>query len=82
MDNKNNSSKIWISENNFVYLYQILKPRYMKDLGLIKEFIEIDGEKYFHYLFGGKYTCTKFIVINGIHYYNSNKPSQDQMTVG
>lgn len=54
----------------------------MKDLGLIREFIEIDGEKYFHYLFGGKYTCTKFIVVNGIHYYNSNKPPQSELPVG
>jgi len=40
----------------------------------LKEFIEIDDVKYYHYSFGGKYTCDKFVVINGVHWYNSNKP--------
>lgn len=46
----------------------------MNTLSLMKDFIEIDGEKYWHYTHGGKYTSTKFIVWNGIHFYNSNKP--------
>lgn len=41
---------------------------------IIKDFIKVDGETYWHYTFGGKYTCTKFITIQGINYYNSNKP--------
>ena len=45
----------------------------------LKEFIVIDEEKYYHYSFGGKYTATKFVVINGLHWYNSNKPPQDGM---
>jgi hypothetical protein len=45
----------------------------------LKEFIVIDEEKYYHYSFGGKYTATKFLVINGLHWYNSNKPPQDGM---
>ena len=37
--------------------------------------ITIDGEKYYHHSYGGKYTSTKFIVINQIHYYNAKTPS-------
>ena len=44
----------------------------------LKDFVTIDGEKYWHYTFGGKYTSTKFVVINDIHYYNSNKPPQEE----
>ena len=47
----------------------------MNTLSLLKNFIEIDGEKYYHYTYFGKYTATKFIVWEGIHYYNSNRPS-------
>jgi len=43
----------------------------------IKDFVEIDGEKYWHYTFGGKYSSDKFVVINDIHYYNSNKPLEN-----
>jgi hypothetical protein len=50
----------------------------MNTLQLLKESINIDGETYFHYNFGGKYSATKWIVINGITYYNSNKPPQDE----
>ena len=46
-----------------------------------KDFLEIDGEKYYHYTYGGKYNATKFVVINGIHYYNSNKPPQDEYAI-
>ena len=45
----------------------------------LKEFIVIDDVKYYHYSFGGKYTASKFVVINGLHWYNSNKPPQDGM---
>ena len=54
----------------------------MNTLGLLKDFIEIDGEKYYHYTYGGKYTSTKFIVIDGIHYYNSTEPSDNLIPVG
>lgn len=45
----------------------------MNTLSALKDFIVIDDEKYYHYTFGGKYTATKFIVWEGIHYYNTNK---------
>ena len=51
----------------------------MNTLGLLKDFIEIDGEKYYHYTNGGKYKCTKFIVVNGIHYYNGGKSLTEDM---
>jgi len=50
----------------------------MNAFSLLKDFITIDGEKYYHYTYGGKYSATKFIVIEGIHYYNSNKPPIDE----
>lgn len=54
----------------------------MNTLNLIKDSITIDGETYFHYTNGGKYSATKFVVIEGIHYYNSNKPlSEEPMVV-
>ena len=46
----------------------------MNILSMLKDFIVIDGEKYWHYSFGGKYTSDKFIVWDKIHWYNSNKP--------
>lgn len=46
----------------------------MNTFSLNKEFIVVDEEKYYHYTYGGKYSATKSIVIDGIHYYNSNKP--------
>ena len=46
----------------------------MNTFSLLKDFINIDGVKYYHYELGGKWTATKFVVINGIHYYNSNRP--------
>lgn len=46
----------------------------MNSFSLLKDFITIDGEYYYHFELGGKWTATKFVVINGIHYYNSNKP--------
>lgn len=48
----------------------------MMDTITLKDFVTIDGEKYWHYTFGGKYTSTKFVTIQGINYYNSNKPSE------
>lgn len=53
----------------------------MNTFSLLKDFITIDGEKYWHYTFGGKYTSNKFIVVDGIHYYNSNTPSDNQIPV-
>jgi len=50
----------------------------MNTLQLLKESITIDGETYFHYTFGGKYSATKWIVVEGVHYYNSNKPPIDE----
>ena len=46
----------------------------MNTFSLNKEFIVVDEERYYHYTYGGKYSSTKSIVIDGIHYYNSNKP--------
>lgn len=46
----------------------------MKSFSQLKEYLVIDGEKFYHYGFGGKYTATKFIVWDGIHWYNSNRP--------
>ena len=46
----------------------------MNTLSLLNDFIIIDGERYYHFELGGKWTATKFIVWDGIHYYNSNKP--------
>ena len=46
----------------------------MQTFSLLKNFITIDGEKYYHYGYGGKWTATKFLVIEGIHYYNSYRP--------
>lgn len=45
----------------------------------LKESITIDNKTFYHYSLGGKYTCTEFVVINGLHWYNSNKPPQDGM---
>jgi len=38
------------------------------------KYIVVDEEKYWHYTYGGKWTATKSIVIEGIHFYNSNRP--------
>jgi hypothetical protein len=46
----------------------------MNTLSILKDFITIDGERYWHYTAGGKWTATKFIVWDGVHFYNSNKP--------
>ena len=46
----------------------------MNTLSIWNDSITIDGEKYYHYTFGGKWTATKWIVWNGIYWYNSNKP--------
>ena len=42
----------------------------MNSFSLLKDFITIDNEKYYHYELGGKWNATKFVVINGVHYYN------------
>ena len=46
----------------------------------LKDSIVVDGVTYWHYTFGGKYTCTGFITVQGINYYNSNKPSDVMMS--
>jgi len=56
------------------YICVNFKRHYMNSFSLLKDFIIIDDEKYYHYEIGGKWTSTKFVVINGIHYYNSNRP--------
>ena len=53
----------------------------MNTLQILKETIQIDGTTYYHYTFGGKYTSDKWVVINGIHYYNSNKYPSDDIVV-
>ena len=50
----------------------------MNTFSLLNDSMTIDGEKYWHYTYGGKFTSTKFIVIDGIHYYNSNKPPVEE----
>ena len=45
----------------------------MNKLSSLKDVMVIDDVKYYHYTHGGKWTATKFIVWDGIHYYNSNK---------
>lgn len=37
---------------------------------LAKGVIEIDGEKYHHYMYNGKYKSKKWIVWDDVHYYN------------
>lgn len=51
----------------------------MNNLLQNKDFIVIDEEKYYHYSFFGKYKSTKFVVINGIHYYNQPKVSLSEL---
>jgi len=36
--------------------------------------IKLDGETYYHFSHGGKWTSDKFIIVDGETYYNSNKP--------
>ena len=44
-------------------------------MGLIyKDSFVVDGERYFHYSYGGKWTSDKFVTVHGINYYNSDKP--------
>ena len=44
----------------------------MKAITLLKDSITIDGKKFYHYSLGGKWNSTNFVVIEGIHYYNSS----------
>lgn len=41
----------------------------------LKDELEVDGEIYYHYSLGGKNHCTKFVVVNQIHYYNGVRPT-------
>lgn len=41
----------------------------MELLKQTKDFIIIDGNKYYHYSFGTKHVSTSFINIGGIHWY-------------
>jgi hypothetical protein len=50
----------------------------MNTLSTLKDYIIIDDVKYWHYGFGGKWTATKWIVWDGIHWYNSNKPLPEE----
>jgi hypothetical protein len=43
----------------------------------IKDYININGTTFWHYTFGGKYSATEWIVVDGIHYYNTNKPLEN-----
>mgnify|MGYP000099000772 FL=1 len=44
-------------------------------MGLIyKDSFVVDGERYYHYSYGGKWTSTKFVTVHGITYYNSDVP--------
>jgi hypothetical protein len=46
----------------------------MNSFSFNNKYIVVDEEKYWHYTYGGKWTATKSIVIEGIHFYNSNRP--------
>ena len=49
-------------------------------MGLIyKDSFVVDGERYYHYSYGGKWTSNKFVTVHGIYYYNSDKPFQFDM---
>jgi glucan-binding YG repeat protein len=43
----------------------------MNSLSFLKNFITIDGDKYYHYSLGGKHNATKWVSIDGVHYYHS-----------
>jgi len=43
----------------------------MNTLSVKNDVITIDGERYYLYTHNGKYTSTKFISWDGIHYYNA-----------
>ena len=45
----------------------------MQGITLLKDTIEIDGEKYHHYTHNGKYKSDKWIVWEGVHYYHHNR---------
>jgi len=82
------SNEVKIIHLRFGYLrifsYICINLKYMTSMNtlqILKETIEIDGTTYYHYTFGGKYNATKFVVINGIHYYNSNRYPSDEIVV-
>tara|TARA_B110000977_G_scaffold150366_1_gene190668 strand:+ start:521 stop:721 length:201 start_codon:yes stop_codon:yes gene_type:complete len=57
----------------FSYIRGIIKNN--KTMGLIyKDSFVVDGERYYHYSYGGKWTSTKFVTVHGITYYNSDVP--------
>lgn len=41
---------------------------------IYKDSFVVDGERYYHYSYGGKWQATKWVTIHGINYYNSNIP--------
>lgn len=45
-----------------------------------KNYLTIDGERYYHFTAGGKWEATKWIVFEGVHYYNS-QPILDEVDV-
>jgi hypothetical protein len=60
---------MWELFRIFVHKHKI---RYMKAITLLRDSITIDGKKFYHYSLGGKWNSTQFVVIEGIHYYNSS----------
>jgi hypothetical protein len=40
---------------------------------IYKDSFVVDGERYYHYSYGGKWQATKFVTIHGINYYNSKE---------
>ena len=46
---------------------------------VIKNWMEIDGVKYYHYSLGVKSNSTKSVVIDGISFYNSNSPIKEDL---
>ena len=41
---------------------------------VFKDSFVVDGERYYHYSYCGKWQATKFVTIHGVNYYNSDKP--------
>ncbi len=43
---------------------------------IYKDSFVVDGERYYHYSYGGKWQATKFVTVHGINYYNSKEAFQ------
>jgi hypothetical protein len=43
----------------------------MNNFKQTKDYLTIDEERYYHFSLGGKWKATKWIVFEGVHYYNA-----------